>query len=216
MNWHWDEKKLHRAIGVGVWVVIAAIVMPGLMKRADKVVELTELKRVELPTRPPIPDVKLSKAVREFQSNTLAKVDLNEKAAITSSEVAQAKGAEMVHSISKSTLPKVTLKNNSTQPLRIAKKGGVQPSRVQNQPPPRASFGVQLGSFANKQNADMLISSLKHQGFDVRARLITLNRAPAYKVIVTGAKNKDEALALQKRLTQATKINGIIINIQQG
>jgi DedD protein len=83
---------------------------------------------------------------------------------------------------------------------------------VQLPPVARNSYGVQLAMFAVHGNAVALVNKLKNKGYHAQYnKVIGKNGGVYYKVVVGYAKERTQALRLQKQLVEAVKINGFII-----
>ncbi|MCX7118637.1 MAG: SPOR domain-containing protein [Legionellales bacterium] len=64
-------------------------------------------------------------------------------------------------------------------------------------------FTIQLASFTQEANAQSLVNKLRLQGFAASKQV--------YQVIVGHVKQRDQAIDLQKKLVDNTRLNGLII-----
>lgn len=73
-------------------------------------------------------------------------------------------------------------------------------------------FSIQVATFTQKSNADLLIDKLKNKGFIAAANAIKKeNGNVLYQVVVGKVSQRDEAIDLQKKLASTMQLNGFIV-----
>ncbi len=80
--------------------------------------------------------------------------------------------------------------------------------------PIESGFGVQVGAFSDKANADAKVEELKKKGF--KDILVTFAGAGAkipYKVVIGPFEKRESAAAYQKSLATKHKIKGVVVDL---
>ena len=72
-------------------------------------------------------------------------------------------------------------------------------------------FTIQLASFTQEANAQSLVNKLRLQGFAASKHIVKNPQGVVYQVIVGHVKQRDQAIDLQKKLVDNTRLNGLII-----
>ncbi len=80
----------------------------------------------------------------------------------------------------------------------------------------REAYAVQLASFAVQRNAENLVSRLRSQGYKAHYHTIKSDAGNFYKVTVGQLDARADARALQKKLSETTKIEGFIVKRDVG
>lgn len=225
MNWVVDEAMTHRLIGASVILVLAAILMPALMQRAHHVYTHNELE-LSGPTLKKAPASHQNFAgPTKFKSQPLAHVDLQKVELVHKRAddlqalaiVAQSSSKAALHQAQRrpSIIKKVKVKPLIIAPVSVIKsatpvlatKSNTIVSLVQKRP----GFAVQLGSFANIENAASLVTQLKRQGYAAAYQKIAINNKTMFKVTVGPVADRVQAQQLQTRLAQTSKLTGMIV-----
>lgn len=72
-------------------------------------------------------------------------------------------------------------------------------------------YSIQLGSFANLENAMGLIHQLQKNGYQAKYIPCTRNNITLYTVLVGKLENKDKAKLLNMKLSQAYHVQGLVV-----
>jgi DedD protein len=95
---------------------------------------------------------------------------------------------------------------------------GISPQRVNEElssdarPKPQGEWIVQLGSFANRTNADALLAKLQKQGFNAFIESTANSQGSRINRILVGPQvNKQQAQQTAQALEQAVQLKGIVI-----
>ena len=140
------------------------------------------------------------------------------------SELVQAINSNLTTHITAAVKPKVIVAEQA-----VAKPKVILPPAVKSKPvavlhaPPKIvskqpiahqnnnAYRVQLGSFAQRNNAIALVNKLKAKGYSANYYPVTLKGIVYYKVIAGNAVARDKAQQLQRQLAQAVQLNGFIV-----
>jgi cell division septation protein DedD len=74
-----------------------------------------------------------------------------------------------------------------------------------------AGWGVQLGVFASKENADRLALDVRAKGFKASVSPVTSGKRKLYRVRVGPAADKSAAQELQSKLKAAGRPDGTVV-----
>ena len=210
MKWSIDEKAKHRIVGLAVILSVLGAALPFIVGKNDILMDEGIRVSVEMPRKPMMPSVKTADVAEVFQTEEVAHVELPTVPAIK----------EVVLPSKVVSAPKILL----TKPaVKIASKPVIKPvvkpiSKVIAKPnlvAPKSlhRYTIQLANLSQKTNADALVSKLKAKGFThvIVIPYKTASNAINYKVRVGSDTNRDNMQAIQKRLQEAVKMEGIIV-----
>lgn len=108
----------------------------------------------------------------------------------------------------------------AAKPKIIAKVRNIKPlkpiAKINSKRAVRGGYAVQLATFTQQKNADLLISKLKGKGYSATYNRVKTSEGMVYKVLVGQVSKKEQARALQQRLASAIQIKGFIVTKGQG
>lgn len=215
------EQMKHRIVGVIVIVSLASIFLPALMKKSNYRFDETISVAVRLPAHPPAPKVHVVNEKQLFETVKVAKVKLDplptapvlqtvKAQPISQVEVPPAQEMANIDSLVKPAITTVANVKPLEQKPVIAK---INPLIK----PPLANsiktglFAVQLATFSQQKNAEVLVSKLKAKGFQATYYKFTGKQGILFKVLVGEAPRKEEAANLQKQLAQSMNLKGFVV-----
>ncbi len=73
------------------------------------------------------------------------------------------------------------------------------------------SYSIQLATFTQLQNANLLVSKLKTKGYKATVAKVKSNEGMLYKVLVGQVTKREQALMLQTQIAHAMQIKGFIV-----
>lgn len=191
-----DERTKHRVVGVIVVLALMIIFLPPMMRESDK--NLDELTSYQIPKRPPMPKVTVIEPKEAFRMVKTTPVTVPKMATPVRSKIAAAQplSPNVSHAQTIKT-SEMIMKNQ-----KIAMEKSLHFNEV---------FAIQLASFSKKDNAQALAKKLKTRGFNASVQMSRTKKGQTYQVIVGQTKQRDQAIDLQKKLVDNTKLNGLII-----
>ncbi|WP_028387828.1 SPOR domain-containing protein [Legionella fairfieldensis] len=175
--------------------------------KAEPLSQRNEIKATSMELEPAVTiATKIGKAAKPLKTDRLAKA-MSTK--VTTPEVAA----------------RQTITKKSLSFAKVAPKGKNRPEVIAKikktvKPIPKTTvkgaYGVQLATFAKRNNADTLISRLRHKGYKATYNTISTPQGTVYKVIVGQMPQKEKARLLQRQLADAVQIKGFIVTTGQG
>ena len=72
-------------------------------------------------------------------------------------------------------------------------------------------YTIQLASFAQRNNAEMLVKKLRNNGYKATLTKLSQKNGVLYKVMVGEINQREDAISLQRQLAQAMQLNGFIV-----
>ena len=197
-----DERIKHRVTGVLVLVSIAIIFVPAMIKKSNQRFAENISVSVKLPPKPIFPKVSVVEKKAIFEEVKVARLDIpmdTPKVTIlpgTPVEILNAKP----NPIAKQT-PKTLV-----QPVKLVKS-----NPIKTQPGLQGAYVVQLASFIQQKNAEVLVARLRSQGYQADYK----KYGDLYKVVVGGQlTQRNDAQMLQKKLAKNMQLSGFIIKNQ--
>lgn len=229
MNFIIDERIKHRIIGVVVLAALAVIFVPALMKKSSQHLDKDIGMRTAIPPRPSLPKVAEVDRQALFKTVKVAHVQI-EKASETSKLVQIAKqdtpviktasfetGHDFVAPISsqvqtaKVAIPPIKIPPAKTV-ITVAKKAPLNPpKKVLVNQPKQPMYSVQLAAFVQKENAQILVDSLRKKGFVGNIQKVPGKGVLQYKVTVGKSPRKEQAIKLQHQLA-ALRFKGFVVS----
>lgn len=196
-----DERTKHRAVGVIVILALMIIFLPPMMRESDK--NLDEFTSYKIPKKPPLPKVTVLEPNAAFRTVKTVPVTVPKMATPVRSRISAARPISPNASAAK------TLKNAEIilKKQKIAAEKSLRFNEV---------FTIQLASFNQHVNAQALIKKLRARGFAASEQITKTPKGSTYQVIVGQTKQRDQAIDLQKKLVDNTKLNGLIIRTKVG
>lgn len=191
-----DERTKHRLVGVIVVLALMIIFLPAMLRESDK--NFDELTSYRLPKKPPMPKVSVMEPKAMLGSVHSASVSVPQSKAPMQLEIAAARPLSP-HASQEQVIQAAKI---MTKKLQIAERKSMKYNEV---------FTIQLASFNKEANAQALIDKLRKQGFDATKQKTKTPQGWVYQVIVGQVKQRNQAIDLQKKLVDNTKLNGLII-----
>lgn len=140
------------------------------------------------------------------------------------SELVQAINSNLTTHITAAVKPNVVVAQQAASKPKVVSPSAVKsspgvvhvPAKIVSQQQPIAhpnnqAYRIQLGSFAQKNNAIALVNKLKAKGYSANYYPVTVKGLVYYKVIAGNAVARDKAQQLQRQLAQAVQLNGFIV-----
>ncbi|MGV3739713.1 MAG: SPOR domain-containing protein [Gammaproteobacteria bacterium] len=196
-----DERTKHRLVGVIVILALMIIFLPPMMRESDK--NLDEFTSYQIPKKPPMPKVTVLEPSAAFRSVKTVSVAVPKMPAPVKSRISPAR------SLSQNATREQTLKTAEIilKKQKIAAEKSLRFNEV---------FTIQLASFNKHANAQALVKKLRAKGFSASEQITKTPKGSTYQVIVGQTKQRDQAIDLQKKLVDNTKLNGLIIRTKVG
>jgi DedD protein len=226
-----DERVKHRLTGVVVLVSIAVIFVPAMIKKSNQRLGENITVSIKLPPKPVLPEVAMVQEKAIFNTMKVASIAVPTIAAAPpASQLASAAPAAMklpktstqlasviapvkatvvpaskvaVQSIKAPVVKTGALPNKITQSIAnkvaLAKEGG---------------YVIQLASFTQQRNAEMLVNRLRTKGYKANYSKAASKQGEVYKVMVGQLNRRDDALLLQKKLADSMQLSGFIIKAE--
>jgi DedD protein len=212
MSFEIPEHAKYRLTGGVILIIIAAFVLPGLMKKSNERFEENMAVHLNVPAKPSAPVMNIPTAQQVFKTVKPANKVETPKVVQRDVNIKLSKAHHLTHA---SFIPQISTQDEvSIAPkVEIAKLDDKPLAPVINKPILKeVGYGVQLGSFSHPENADFLVKRLSKLGYEAQvAKLITKN-GQIYQVVVGKLSNKQKAIALQKQLAQNLQIEGMVIS----
>jgi DedD protein len=210
MNLAVSERTKHRLIGILVLVSIGVIFLPAIMKKSNKHFEKNIRIALKLPSKPELPNVDAPNNRALFKQVKVASAPAVEVPKVRkNSLIAKAS------SLNPKLKQKTVLASASSEEVKPAlKKVEVVKTDVEtiiNTELPKQIFSIQVATFTQQSNADILVEKLRDNGFVASYNTIDGERGNLYQVIVGKLSEREKAVDLQKRLVTNMQLNGFII-----
>ncbi len=205
MKWFTDDKIKHRIIGLAVLLSIALVFVPAMVKKSNQRLDEKMNLSVRMPPKPVITQVVAAKPKELFKATTVAHVVLPQvvenKSAVKIARAESLSGQTMA---TRTVLQKAPVIANNPKKMNksVPNLASVKVPLIVK----RDMFSVQLASFARQDNALSLIQQLYKKGFKASYD----KRGSQYRVLV-GQLQLDQAKNLQKKLANATQLNGFLV-----
>ncbi|MDP3704295.1 MAG: SPOR domain-containing protein [Legionellaceae bacterium] len=196
------ERSKHRMIGILVVVSVAVIFLPAVMKKSNHRFEENINVSLKLPTRPALPRVAIPNQSVMFKSVKVAHVQIPATPKVrTTSLIAKA--------------APLNSKSNVQQPVAIATVE--KPAQVAKPTKPimiasiNQTFSIQVATFTQRSNADIMVKRLRDKGFLATYKTIPGAQGELYQVVVGQLNRLEKAVDLQKKLAVNMQLNGLIV-----
>ncbi|MFZ4076576.1 MAG: SPOR domain-containing protein [Legionellaceae bacterium] len=198
-----DERLKHRLTGVVVIISIAIIFVPAMIKRSNQRLEESINVSIQLPPKPSVPTVNVSKQEVIFDTIKVAHVDIPAVVKPVVREPSEiAKISEPLPKKQVAAAVKApTQVSRAELPAKLAKTISLK----------EGAYGVQLASFGQQENAQALVNRLRGHGYQANYNKVVTRQGAFYKVVVGQVAKRGEAESLQKRLAQNMQLRGFVI-----
>lgn len=208
MSFEIPEQAKYRLTGGVILIIIAAFVLPGLMKKSNQRFEENLAMHLQVPPKPREPELNIPSAKQVFkQVKPTAKVETPH---VVGRDV-KVQLTKAHHLAYGSYLPAIpAVQTQEPEKIQIAK-----PEPQKSKPEVlvnRLGYGVQLASFTHPENASFLIQRLKKLGYDAKTYKLSTKNGMVYQVIVGKLSDKAKAIALQKQLAQNFQLQGMVVS----
>ena len=216
-----DERSKHRIIGTLVIASVMIIFAPIWVPRTAPPIPLSNPQHFEIPKPPPQPRMA---PPQESYKKTIPKV-IESRPAAPINPAPERTEPQISHSLEhilkklpeSANLQALSSKNTQTlgvpqkQAIALNKKMASSNTPVPNKAPNQPSYVVQVGSFANAQNAARLVDKLKSQGYAAYKEIFTMQTGQSVSKVMVGALHSaTEAASLILKLEKVFKIKGIV------
>lgn len=232
-----SERLKHRVIGVLVIASLLVIFVPAMLKNSNHNFEKNIKIALKLPSKPNLPKVDVPNNKELFKSVNVVKPQKIKVAKIQKNLlIAKAEPLEIKHFASRnSNIASIANNkfNNDKTYIKVAANG-----QQNTQKPEKLSantlnasnvnkvtnaikianssqstfFSIQVATFTQKNNADLLVEKLKNKGFSAVFNSIKNDKGVVlYQVVVGKVSQREQALDLQKKLASTMQLNGFII-----
>tara|TARA_R110002126_G_scaffold273866_1_gene418587 strand:+ start:109655 stop:110335 length:681 start_codon:yes stop_codon:yes gene_type:complete len=220
MNISIDERTKHRLTGLVVILAVAIIFVPAMVKKSNQRLEENIHVSVQLPPKPSAPKIAIADKEAVFESVKIAEVTLpvTQKPAHVS-QIARAEGLQLktpekktVPVLSKPVVAKAKIKPKPIKQAEAAPKPVVTPAKIAKLDKDMSqAYAVQLASFSSQDNAEKLVYHLRDHGYKAHYHASTQGNNALYKVIVGQLDDRNDAYALQEKLSESLKLNGFVV-----
>jgi DedD protein len=112
---------------------------------------------------------------------------------------------------SKASAPTLTAKASQTARTEGAQKAPLKPRSASSAASEAGGWGVQLGVFASRENAERLALEVRVKGFKASVSAVTSGKRKLYRVRVGPAADKSAAQELQAKLKAAGRPGGTVV-----
>jgi len=214
-----DDRMKHRVTGVVVMMSVLAIFLPAMMKKSNQHFEESLTVSMRLPDKPSLPKVAIPQQQAMFKTVKVAHVDI--QPLVESSHVPQiAKAEPLTVRKASSLVVNAPVVPTPTKPQPVANhspevaKAELPASDVSTASilsMKQSSYAVQLASFAQQRNAELLVTKLRSKGYKATYNKQSSKNGAFYKVIVGQVNEKTEAVDLQKKMVSLVQLNGFVV-----
>ena len=213
-----DERLKHRLTGLVVIISVAIIFVPAMIKRSNQRLEESINVSIQLPPKPSVPSVNVSKQETIFNEVKVAHVDIPAVPAAPAVIKPVARPTQIVKldvPVNKKTNPAATVRR-SELPKKVVNTTTVSRADLPNKlvktiAMKEGGYGVQLASFGQQVNAQALVNRLKSHGYPANYNKISTRQGAFYKVVVGQLAKRDDAEFLQKKLSQNMQLKGFVV-----
>ena len=199
MSFEIPEQAKYRLTGGIVLIVVAIFVLPGLMKKSNQRFEENMSLHVQVPPKPKAPRLNIPTAQQVFKKLKPVEVQAPQVAQRDVS-LNLSKAGHLTYA---SYIPHIP----DEQKRVVKKEVSVVKADLESK-----HYGVQLASFSHHENADFLIKRLKKQGYVAQYFELPGKNGILYQVIVGKLSDKQQAIALQKQLSQNLQLQGMVVS----
>lgn len=199
-----SERAKHQLIGALVIISLLIIFLPAALKKSNRNFESNIKIALKLPSKPSMPSVDLPTDKQMFNSARV--VDSKEiKVAKVRKNLLIAKAEPL--EVKKLGSSASNIASVSGKHFKISDKLIKVVDNSEEQ-----FFSIQVASFTQKSNADVLVGKLKNNGFNATYNKdITKKGRVMYHVVVGKLRRRGQAVDLQKELASSMQLNGFIV-----
>lgn len=202
-----SESAKHKLVGALVIISLMIIFLPAILKKSNRNFEQNIKIALKLPLKPNLPNVDLPTNKQVF--NAAKVVEAKEvKVAKVRRNLLIAKAEPLEVKNFKNTTSNIASINDSKfrEDEKLIKVASIAQSQF---------FSIQVATFTQKSNADILVGKLKNNGFNASYnRSKNDNGRLMYQVVVGKLKQRGQAIDLQKKLASSMQLNGFIVQTE--
>jgi DedD protein len=217
-----DQRVKHRIIGVVVIASLASVFLPAMMKQSNYRFDQSTSVSIRLPPKPTAPQVAVKEEDEMFATIKAPKITLPQvketaqlPPIIHAESISSAAKASPVLAkpelVTKTAISKVAVAPVNKKPTKVLVSKVNKVQKVVVSSVKKGVYFVQLASFAQQNNAKLLVSRLRNKGFKANYIKSAGKSGSLYKVMVGGSQQRQEALTLQKKLAATVQLNGFIV-----
>lgn len=206
-----EDRLKHRVTGVIVIVALLAIFLPDMMKKSNRRFEENLNISMRLPEKPVLPSVDIPKSKEMFKTVKVAHVDISPPTQKAVSQIAKAMPLVNEPQVSTSEPAKSSVIATIDLPRNVPEIVDPIKERSKIAQVKSGQYVVQLASFSQQRNAEMLVKKLRNQGYKASYNKLNNKNGVFYQVIVGQGHEKDEAINLQKKLASAMQLTGFVV-----
>jgi DedD protein len=203
MSFEITEQVKYRLTGGVILITLAIVIMPILMKKSNQRFEENLSLSLRVPPKPKAPALKIPTPQQVFNKVKAPVQHDLPHVAEREVKIQIAKAKPLMSSIPTVPMDKAVAIAKPKAEVTIAK---VKPKTDLN-----ALYGVQLASFSRPENADFLVKRLQKLGYDAQSSTLENKNGKIYKVVVGQLKDKNKAIALQKKLAENVQLQGMVV-----
>lgn len=207
MKFAMSESAKHKLVGSLVIISLMLIFLPVILKKSNRNFEQNIKIALKQPLKPSMPNVDLPTSKQMFDN---AKV-------VDAKEVKIAKVRKNLLISKAEPLELKKLKNSSSNIASLdGKKFKIANKPVKVAADPQAQFfSIQVATFTQRSNADILVGKLKKNGFNASCNHSKSDNGKVlYQVVVGKLRQRGRAVDLQKRLASSMQLNGFIVQTE--
>lgn len=233
-----SDRVKHRVVGILVITSLLVIFLPAVLKNSNHNFEKNIKIALKLPSKPNLPKVDMPNNKELFNSVNVVKPQKIKVAKIHKNFlIAKAEPLEIKNFASRNSniasIGDNKFKNDKTY-IKVAAANTIQTKKsIESLSPKNINvsninkvknaikvannsqntfFSIQVATFTQKNNADILVEKLKDKGFYAASNQIKKdNGIVLYQVVVGKVSQREQALDLQKKLASMMQLNGFII-----
>lgn len=228
-----SDRIKHRVVGFLVIASLLVIFLPAMLRNSNHNFEKNIKIALKVPSKPNLPKVdipnhkELFKSVKVVKPQKITVAKIHKNFLIAKAEPLEVKNLSSQNSqilsiadnkFNKKTYVKIAA-NSQQNPQKLSVHN-VNPSdinKVKNtikiaHHTQSTIFSIQVATFMQKNNADILVARLKNKGFYAASNSVKNDKGIVlYQVVVGKVNQREQALDLQKKLASIMQLNGFII-----
>lgn len=236
MKFTMDEAMKHRVVGIAVIVSIALVFLPAMIKKNNQRLEEKKIA-VELPAKPPQPQMVEVNEPKVFAETKVAHVDLDTQHVLSETEeqinqhpisepksiqkyaqVSSPIGHEKIIAKAKDVVHPIQKKEDQTIKPKVAKKtvkktivsAKKKVHNVHAKASSSLTYAIQVGVFSERTNAQTFQKELGKKGYRSRLVKTSIHGKPAVKVLIGNLASADAAQQLKSKLASEKNIKGFV------
>lgn len=203
-----EERMKHRIIGLIMMVSIVVLFLPTVTKQANRHLDDTMSLSLKLPEKPERPEVVVTSEKNMFESVRVAHVDIQTTILPAIRQVARNAPLYPQKALIAKAMSKVS---SPAKPVALVAVNHIKNKATVQAMMQKAGYVIQLGTFTQLANAELLVSQLKKNGYQAACAKVSNQQGPHYKVLVGQWNQKKDALNSQRKIAEHMQLKGIIV-----